>query len=238
MKYDGIETRECFNIIFLLDTSISMSGERIGQLNNAMQDVLNELHTLSIEMSTDAFVRVIQFNSSASWIIGDAKNGVLALEAANSWKSLSASGSTDTAAAIEKSLEALHISYLGRKNRKPVVVLVTDGYSNDASATRNATEKLKKALSGDSGKEKVYRVGVGVIGYNEAELVDFASKGKIIEDNEIKAGAPLVFKVDDVSDLSNVIRDVAVSSLRSVIADNGADENSTLVINRTTEESW
>ena len=238
MNYDGIETRECFNMIFLLDTSISMSGERIGQLNNAMQDMLNELHSLSIEMSTDAFVRIIEFNSDANWIIGDARNGVLALEAANSWKSLTASGSTNTASAIRKSLEALHTSYLGRRNRKPVVVLVTDGFSNDANATLQATEELKKALSGDSGKEKVYRVGIGVLGYNEAELVEFASVGKIVEDNEIKTGTPLVFKVDDISELSNVIRDIAVSSLRSVLADNGTGDDSVLVINRTTEEKW
>ena len=126
-NFDNVVTRECLNIIFLLDTSGSMSGERINQLNHAMYDALTELSAVAVQAEADAFVRIVEYNSSVDWIVGDAKTGVKAEDAANAWRNLTANGGTDTAGAIRKCLEALHTKYLGERNRKPVVVLVTDG---------------------------------------------------------------------------------------------------------------
>jgi uncharacterized protein YegL len=215
-NFDNVVTRECLNIIFLLDTSGSMYGERINQLNHAMLDALNELNMVSLQAEADAYVRIIEFNSSVKWIMGDAQHGLKVEDAANAWKNLSANGGTDTAGAIEKSLDALHVKYLGERNRKPVVVLVTDGYSNDATAMKNATDKLKKALSGSTGKEKVYRIGIGVLDYNEEELNYFASRGNIVTDEGEKNDVPLVFKVDKISDLAQILNSVTVSSFHSI----------------------
>ena len=54
-NFDNVVTRECLNIIFLLDTSGSMYGERINQLNHAMLDALNELNMVSLQAEADAY---------------------------------------------------------------------------------------------------------------------------------------------------------------------------------------
>jgi hypothetical protein len=81
---------------------------------------------------------------------------------------------------------------------------------------KNATDKLKNALSGSTGKEKVYRIGVGVLDYNEDELNYFASRGNIITDDGEKNDVPLVFKVDKISDLAQILNSVTVSSFHSI----------------------
>ena len=48
---EGI-TKESLNLIFLLDTSLSMSGARIGQLNHAIPEALQELKKVAIDEET------------------------------------------------------------------------------------------------------------------------------------------------------------------------------------------
>lgn len=221
----GKLTKDCLNIIFLLDTSGSMIGSRIDQLNYAMPEALQALKKVAISEEVDAFVRIIEFNSTAAWIMGTDSAGVSIEDAANAWKNLTARGGTDTAGAIKLSLDALHTSFLGTRNYLPVVILLTDGESNNFAETQNATELLKKALAGNTGKEKVMRVAVGVQDYKESELVAFASLGTIDDGTgEPRTNVPLVFKVDNIGDLANILKSVAVSSLYSAMGGNNGEE--------------
>ena len=81
----GKLTKDCLNIIFLLDTSGSMIGPRIDQLNYAMPEALQALKKVAISEEVDAFVRVVEFNSAANWIMGAAEAGVSIEDAANQW---------------------------------------------------------------------------------------------------------------------------------------------------------
>ncbi len=232
---EGI-TKESLNLIFLLDTSLSMSGARIGQLNHAIPEALQELKKVAIDEETDAFVRIIRFNSNPNWYMGNATQGVNINDAPAQWKNLTVEGGTDTAAAIRLCLSALHTKNLGTRNYLPVVVLVTDGESNIPAETMKATEELKKALTGGRGKEKVQRIAVGVQDYNEAELNSFASLGTIDYGNgNVVENTPLVFKVDDVNDLSAVLKNIAVSSLYSS-ANGGNDDDGGLIIDRSDDK--
>lgn len=209
-------TTVCTNILFLLDASGSMSGERISQLNYAMQETLNVLVEEGLKSETEIFVRVIKFNSGLDWVIGDETKGVLVDDAVRMWKDLEAAGGTDTAGAIDESLKAFKTEYFGYKNKKPIVILVTDGESNDPQETKRSVDKLKTAMSGNTGKEKIVRIAVGVEDHNETELNYFASKGKIIDDAGERDNVPLVFGVSDATAIAKVIKNVAVSSLYSV----------------------
>ena len=208
-------TSICTNIIFLLDTSGSMYGERINQLNYAMSETLNVLVEESFKQETDVYVRVLEFNSNVRWVMGSKEKGVAIEDAARTWQNLAANGGTDTATAIEECLKSLKTDYIGIRNKKPIVILITDGDSNDRRAMESATDKLKVAMSGNSGKEKIIRIAIGVQDYNAGELNYFASKGTIITDESETANAPFVFGVDETSKIVEVIKNVAVSSLRS-----------------------
>ena len=126
-----------------------------------------------------------------------------------------------TAAAIRLACTAMRTKYMGTRNYHPVVILVTDGESNNRSDTQNAIEELRNALSGGNPakKDKVWRFAIGVEGYNEAELQDFAMLGTKEDDfgNELP-NEPMVFKVDNVADLAKVLKNVTESSLHSAAA--------------------
>ena len=220
---DGI-TRSCMNLVFLLDTSGSMSyngGQRINQLNTAMPIALSAAQEVAVGKEVDLFVRIISFNSRADWVMGSAENGVAIHDACNNWRDLSAAGGTDTAAAIRLACTAMHTTYMGTRNYHPVVILVTDGDSNNRADTQNAIEEMRSALSGGNPakKDKVWRFAIGVEGYNEAELLDFAMEGTKEDDfgNE-QHNEPMVFKVDNVAELSKVLKNVTESSLHSAAA--------------------
>ena len=163
-------TAICTNIIFILDTSGSMSGTRINQLNYGMSETLNTLVEESLKQETEVFIRVIKFNSSVDWVVGSESQGVAVEDVARAWQNLTATGGTDTASAIEESLKALRTQYIGVRNKKPIVILITDGESNDRRETKRATDKLKVAMSGGSGKEKIVRIAIGVEDYDANEL--------------------------------------------------------------------
>jgi uncharacterized protein YegL len=217
---DGI-TRSCMNLVFLLDTSGSMNfngGHRINQLNAAMPIVLNAVRNAATEEDITLFIRVISFNDQASWVMGSMEKGVPVEDACNNWWDLSAAGSTDTAAAIRLACTAMRTKYLGTRSFHPVVILITDGESNNRADTQNAIEELRNALSGGTPakKDKVWRFAIGVEDYNEAELVDFAMKGTLADEfgNELP-NEPMIFKVDNVTNLVNVLKNTTVGAIYS-----------------------
>ena len=231
--------RPTMNLVFLLDTSGSMGfngGQRINQLNTAMPIALSAARDAAMEQETDLFVRIISFNNDASWVMGSMEKGVAVEDAYNSWKDLSPTGGTDTAGAIRLARTAMHTAYMGTNNYHPVVILITDGQSNDPQETRNAIKELREALSGGNPnkKDKVWRFAIGVEGYNEPELLDFAMIGKKEDEfgNE-QEGVPMVFKVDNVADLTKVLKNVTVSSLYSVAqagtGDGGTEEEGPII---------
>jgi hypothetical protein len=73
---------------------------------------------------------------------------------------------------------------------------------------------MKKKLAGNTGKEKVTRIAIGVEGYNRKELEEFASIGRIADEE-----VPLIFDVDKATDLGKVINWVAVTSILSSITE-------------------
>ncbi len=211
---DGIIVKEELNLIMLLDNSYSMYNGRIAQLNNAMPVLKNSLIKIAADECVDLKIRIIAFSDNPVWKIGSVEQGQ-DIESVT-WQDLNVVGGTRTDLAIEEANKALKKEYLGEHTLRPVVVLVTDGNCNPGNHADYlaAIEKMKKKLSGNTGKEKVTRIAIGVEDYNKDELIEFASEGIISDQKQ-----PLVFEIDKAADLGRVINWAVVTSMYSSITD-------------------
>lgn len=215
---DGIITKEELNLILLLDNSYSMVNGRIAQLNSAIPTLKNSLMKVAEDECVDLKVRIIAFSDEAVWKVGTIEQGEDI--ASVTWQDLDVAGGTSTPKAIREANKALRKRYLGAHALRPVVILVTDGNCNlgEHKDYLEAIEEMKKSLAGNTGKEKVTRIAIGVEGYNRNELEEFASVG-IIADRQ----QPLIFEVDKATDLGKVINWVTVTSMVSSITDEDED---------------
>lgn len=238
--YDEFEagtTKYQLNLIYLLDTSGSMHGEPINQLNVAMAEAIQVAKEAAKEKEVQLLMRVVEFNSVAKWLIGNTRQGV---EHIDDWIPLKANGGTDTAGAIDLARGVMHREFLGERNYRPVVILITDAESDDPQKTVEAVAKLKASLksSTDPNKDKITRIAIGVSGANQTELNNFASVGNIErEDGTMDENVPFVFNVDDVQMLKGLLKGVTVSSIASSIGGGvGGDGDDTPVITPTYED--
>lgn len=236
-EFSSGTTKNQLNLIYLVDTSGSMYGEPINQLNVAMAEAVQVAEEAAMEKEVQLFMRVVEFNSVAKWLIGDTRQGVEHID----WMPLNANGGTDTAGAIDLARGVMHREFLGERNFRPVVILITDGESNDPQRTVEAVAQLKASLksSTDPNKDKITRIAIGVTGANQTELINFASVGNIErEDGTIDENVPFVFNVDDVGLLKGLLKGVTVSSIASSIGGGvGGDGDDTPVLTPSYEEN-
>lgn len=219
-KDEGISLDE-LNLILLLDNSYSMAKGRITQLNAAIPVLIGKLSEMADKNHVDLRLRVIAFSDEAVWKIGSIESGEDIKSVV--WHDLDVVGGTSTPKAIleaNKSLKVKYITHGGNYALRPVVILVTDGYCNDNEHDDYlaAIEEMKKRLSGNSGKEKVIRIAIGVEDYNRDQLVEFATVGIM---SDVKQ--PFVFEVDKASDLGKVIQWTAQTSLSASMHDDNSD---------------
>lgn len=144
-------------VILLLDTSASMSGEPIKELNQGVK-----IFKASVEEDNQASLRVevaiITFNSEISDI--SAKDGFVTISKFTPQK-LQASGGTRMGAAINKALDVLEERKEVYKENaiqyyRPWIFLITDGAPTDFYL--DAAKRLKEAE--DNNKLLFYSVGV------------------------------------------------------------------------------
>lgn len=237
-EFEAVPTKYQLNLIYLLDTSGSMYGEPINQLNVAMAEAIQVAEEAAMEKEVQLLMRVVEFNSDARWLFGNTRQGVEHID----WIPLNANGGTDTAGAIDLARGVMHREFLGERNYRPVVILITDGESNEPKRTIEAVAKLKASLksSTDPNKDKITRIAIGVTGANLAELNNFASVGTIErEDGTIDEQVPFVFNIDNVNMLKGLLKGVTVSSIASSIGGGvGGDENDTPVITPVYEDDY
>lgn len=207
-------TRSRVNVMFLLDTSNSMmsrSGNyrRIDQLNATMPMVLGALLCAAEDAEVDLYVRIISFSNLPHWVMGCAEKGVSIADAYDNWRNISTKMGTNTAAAIRLACTAMHTKYLGPRSGHPVVILVSDGNSDNRTDTQNAIEELRNAMSGGNlnKRDKVWRFAIGVEGFNEAELRDFTMTGCMEDEfgNELP-NRPMIFRTDNATDITKIVK--------------------------------
>ena len=192
--------RKMCPVIFLLDTSGSMSGAPIGAVNRAIENVMPELVSMN-ESNADNEIKVavMTFDYDAKWVIGE--DELLSPEdVTNSWRDLDANGYTSMGAAFRSLNEKLSVSHGFMKRASgsvaPVLFLLSDGEPTDDY--RAGLQVLQK--------NNWYKIAVRVaVGYGEANdeiLREFTgNEGTVLHSN-------------DPNDLKNTIRFVAVTSSR------------------------
>ena len=123
-------TRSLLPIIYVLDTSGSMKGSRIDQLNKAMEkttDIMAEV--AENNSSAEIKLGILTFSSDAEWMYDQ-----LIYPGDFYWTDLQAEGVTDVGAALRKLDEKLSRNEWlnnGGGNKQPVLIFMSDGKPTD-----------------------------------------------------------------------------------------------------------
>jgi len=123
--------RKSMVLFFLIDTSGSMSGSKIGAVNAAIEEVIPELKDISAS-NADAEVKVaaLEFSHTANWLTA---NGPIPVDNF-SWRYVDAGGNTAMGDACRKLNEALSTKTFMRDAVgafAPAIFLLSDGEPTD-----------------------------------------------------------------------------------------------------------
>ena len=141
---EGIPRRTAF-LFFLIDTSGSMAGTKIGAVNSAIEEVLKKIQDLN-DSNADAVVEIalMTFDSQVVWLT---ENGPVKPENFY-FNHLNVQGLTAMGEAFRKLEEKLHRSsgFMQRASGSfaPVIFLLSDGEPNDNWESNLALLKQNK----------------------------------------------------------------------------------------------
>ncbi len=201
-----ISRRMC-PVIFLLDTSGSMSGAPIGAVNAAIEGVLPELISMN-ESNADNEIKVaiMTFDFEAQWVTGE--NDLVAPEILKAnWIDLNADGLTAMGAAFSELNKKLSVSHGFMKRATgsvaPVLFLLSDGDPTDDFQA--GLQELKK----NNWYKVAVRVAIGYGDSNDDVLREFTGNNET------------VLHTNDPKDLKKMIHFVAITS--SKVASTGSN---------------
>lgn len=121
-------SRKSLVIFFLIDTSGSMKGKKMGELNTVMEELIPEIRRVG-EADTEVKVAVLTFSTDVRWMYSTP----IPIEDFE-WARLRANGVTSMGAAFkELSLRMSRNGFLNSPSLSfaPVIFLMTDGYPSD-----------------------------------------------------------------------------------------------------------
>lgn len=121
-------SRKSLVIFFLIDTSGSMKGTKMGELNTAMEELMPEIRRVG-EADTDVKVAVLTFATHLAWMYPEP----ISIEEFE-WSRLSPAGITNMGSAFEElAIRLSRNSFLSSPSLSfaPVIFLMTDGYPSD-----------------------------------------------------------------------------------------------------------
>lgn len=199
-------SRRMCPVIFLLDTSGSMSGAPLGAVNAAMEGVLPELISMNNgNPDVQIEIAVMTFETGIEWVTG---SGLVNPEN-YAWNDLDAGGGTSMGAAFRELDKVLSVSH-GFMNRAsgsvaPVLFLLTDGEPTD-----NYQDGLQ-ALKGNNWYKVAAKVAIGYGQSNDAVLREFTGNPET------------VLHTNDPKDLKNMIRFVTITTSMVASKGNGVD---------------
>ena len=206
---------DVIHFFFLLDNSGSMYGKAIQTLNEAMSNVLTEIHIAARKLEVTAIIHVASFSDDIHWLLGTQPANGVECDGTLTWTDLSADAGTNTAGAIRALVQsdALSRRHLGHRAYPPIIILITDGASNNPDDTKKAILELIS-------RQKSMRIAIGVEGYKPDELEAFASEAVVSYEDNLgnvtgEQKQKLIFTVDKDIDFGTLLRQLAVSSLIS-----------------------
>lgn len=187
-------------VIFMLDTSGSMSGAPVGAVNSAIENVLPELISMNEDNADNEIkIAVMTFDSDIRWVTGDSEL-MTPDELKNNWQDLNADGLTSMGSAFLELNNKLSVSHGFMKNASgsvaPVLFLLSDGEPTDDY--KYGLNKLQE--------NNWYKVAAKVaIGYGE-------SNDDVLR--EFTRNVETVLHTDKPENLKKLIRFVTIISSR------------------------
>lgn len=125
--------RKVMTLFYLVDSSGSMTGDKIGSVNAAMEEsIIKDLPDIS-QANDDAEIRIaiMQFSSGFAWVTPS--TGPIAIEDVI-WNNLEANGVTDLGVAYRELEKKLHRGMFMKSQTgayAPVILLISDGAPTD-----------------------------------------------------------------------------------------------------------
>lgn len=186
--------RRTMTLFFMIDTSGSMMGNKIGAVNDAVVNVLPMLEDIS-STNPDAEIKIaaLEFSSGCNWLYSEPK---LASEFV--WQDVQASGLTSLGGACEELNSKLSRSgYMmaASGSYAPAIILLSDGGPTD-----NFQAGLSK-LKTNSWFKAAIKVAIAI-----GDDADISVLEQFTGSNEA------VFTVHNIDALKQIIRIVAVTS--------------------------
>lgn len=140
------------HFFWMVDCSSSMSGDKIGAVNHAIQECIEPMREEAAgNPNAQLYIRTLKFASGASWVTAEP---VPIEEFA--WEDVEASGITDLGKAFELLAGQLSMPPMPARALPPVIVLLTDGYPTDD--WKRSLEKLLKMPWG----KKAVKVAIAI----------------------------------------------------------------------------
>lgn len=195
---EGIARQE-LNVLFVIDNSGSMEGEKLGAVNNAIRDVMSIMPEIQ-EDTADATIKIsaLKFSDSAQWVYSEPKE-----VSEFKWKDLSSAGGTNLSLAYDELAKWLTKKTNGGQmpdlgGIAPIIILMTDGLPTSYDWEKHLDTLKKK------GWFKVALKYALAIGIDSDEAMDVLTK--------FTGNSETVLKVYTAEALRKVINVIAVTA--------------------------
>lgn len=187
--------RRVLNVFFVIDTSGSMAGTAIAQVNMGIQDTIETLKEQAHNADAQLKLAVLEFNSGAHWLNPAGPQDVEDFMLANP---LQAGGLTDMGAALtELDSKLSRSAYLDSitGNYLPLIIFLSDGQPTDNYM--KALEKIRNNKWFTRARKIAFAVG------DAPDITMLANVTGSVES---------VIKMEDLSQLANLITFASVTA--------------------------
>ena len=202
--------RHVLPIFYVLDTSGSMTGAPIEQVNRAMEETIDAVKQIAAH-NGDASVKVavLTFNTTATWLQPSGPEDIEDFV----WTNLDAGGLTYMGEALYQLGEKLTKDEFLRSSTGllyPIIIFMTDGYAND---------EWEKALA--KIEQNKYFLHAIKVGFAVGDNADVNMIAHVVGNSEA------VIKTLDLGLFAKMIRMVSVTSVKQGSVSHTSDENLT-----------
>jgi uncharacterized protein YegL len=196
--YDGIRKQE-LNLLFVIDNSGSMSGERIGAVNNAIRDVMTIMPEIQ-EDTSDAEIKIsaLTFSEFAKWVYPEPKT-----VADFKWNDIAVEGGTDYYRCFDELAKFLRKKESGGMmpdigGVAPIIIFMSDGMPTSPDWEQHLDDLKRK------GWFKVALKYALAIGVDTQEAADILAR--------FTGNPETVLKVYTAEALRKVIKVIAITA--------------------------